>query len=391
METWGTKVDFDGDTLQCTTNETMMKAHTQQKPVKCATKNGTPVQIKNDEPLIECAKVVMGKNTPKIGKVINDATQIFTIRGRFDKDSEEYKELTNRLIQMQKISQSVIDAKKTADWFNAPEFWFKRGEIEFLPLDEQEKAHNLCADKKPYFFIVENDSLRKEYKEMLEQVEIRTAMRWGLSSEQFLNMDTALMDEEQLAFYNKILEESPINMNDTSSMYVFTKTVEEELGKLNGLKKKDQINCSELLKFENVQCDTDRYTGLFKDVKKLVEDYIDDKDSKVSNLRKKALGEDKFKMKELIHEINVECYDIFKMKLLGLTSGDLKLAINVLIDVLYETNKSTLVLWDVFSTELIKNLLEKNGNMVNVLEQDVNGDFSYKGRKFVTKKVQLEF
>ena len=369
----------------------MMKVHTQQKPVKCATKDGTRVQIKNDEPLIECSKVVMGKNTPKIGKVINDATQIFAIRDRFDKDSEEYKELTNRLIQMQKISQSVIDAKKTADWFDAPAHWFKRGEIEFLPLDEQEKAYNLCADKKPYFFIVENDSLRKEYKEMLEQVEIRTAMRWGLSSEEFLNMDTALMDEEQLAFYNKILEESPINMNDTSSMYVFTKTVEEELGKLNGLKKKDQINCSELLKFENVQCDADRYTGLFKDVKRLVEDYINDKDSKVSNLRKKALGEDKFKMKELIHEINVECYDIFKMKLLGLTSGDLKLAINVLIDVLYETNKSTLVLWDVFSTELIKNLLEKNGNMVNVLEQDVNGDFSYKGRKFVTKKVQLEF
>ena len=61
---------------------------------------------------------------------------------------------------------------------------------------------------------------------------------------------------------------------------------------------------------------------------------------------------------------------------------------NIVLDIAYKGNSKQFA-WDICGEQIIKNLLEKNGNKYTYPMMDENGDIEYKGYKFSMREVRV--
>lgn len=396
--------DMDGDSLQLLHNDVFMRAYDKlskeaRLPVKCAGVHCDPIIIENDDQLLEVASIMLGDNVPNIGSVINIFSRLYAVRGQFDKNSEDeeerkkYETLTRRLLCGQAISQATIDAKKSGKFFPIPDHWYKLDACKELA--DKEFQENICATQKPYFFIHNYTDLNSDYKKWEKKVNIRTSAYWNMSASDFLKMNVEDMNEEQVTFYNFIKTSCPINMNDKSTMKTFTDVVDEELKCINKMGKVRKANDTRnLLKYDGVDVDK----NILGEVQKLFEDYADDNRStvyEVTNSMALTVGEDeKWKIVQVMKEEQKNLAEKFKEDILKECNGDIKVAVNALIEVTYNNKKTGALLWNTFGKEIIDNLLEKNNYMVHAVvqvEDDIDCEgkeyIDYKGKKYIIEAV----
>ena len=378
--------DFDGDSLQLSTNEILLSQHTNELPVVCAGVTGVEPTVVALDDLISNARIMVqggNKKVPNIGSVINKFTQLYAVRGMFPKGSKEYEELTKRLMIGQCVSQSVIDAKKTSKWFPLQSHWFKLDDVELMPLEQQDFHTSICGSKKPYFMIYNYEKEHKKYNEWLKAVDVRTICHWNLSAEEFLELDFDSMTQEQQDFYNLVVDKCPINAKDRSTMYTFTKVVEKQLRELDAIKT-TKVDSVGILRFEDVEFDGD-YKQLVKDVKKRFKTYL--LDCSTFNDKYEEDDDTKENNKQVfVKQLNSD----FKKDLLKLCNNNDKLACNVLLEVTYSDGSKNALVWDLFGNLLIKNLLEKNNYEVNLVLQDDNGEYNYKYKNYSVKTINVK-
>lgn len=373
--------DLDGDTICLHTDEVMLR-HKQELPVKCAGISGQKVVVDGDEECIKMARLACGNTIPQIGSIINIASNMYSVRSQFAEGTREYEEMTNRLIHMQKISQSVIDAKKAGTFFETPSHWYKRDEKYFADMSEEERAFNLqlVADKKPYFFRYNYDKLNENYKDFLYRLNIRTVAHWNVTAEEFLELDD--YTEEQIKLLEYLGEKCNINLNDNNTMYKITKKAEqmldgiiynkekgdvEDLLKSGEYKKEDYLNL--MPKFEQILAEYSREVKKIYSVKTILE----------KREREQIISEQ-------IEELKLEILH----KILVITDFNEKLACDVLIDVTEDTGTESMLLWELFGKVIIDNLLNKNGHKANLIVEDEEGMYNFKGRAYSIKKVEIE-
>jgi hypothetical protein len=385
--------DLDGDTLQLLDNEVWLRTYKSFLPVKCAGVPSSKIVVENDKQLLEVASIMLGNSVPNIGSVINIFSQLYAVRGQFKQGDKEYDILTKRLLCGQCISQATIDAKKSGVFFEVPKHWYQLDACKELV--DREFQESICATQKPYFFIHNYVELNSDYIEWEKKVNIRTSAHWNMSASDFLKMNVEDMSEEQLKFYNFIETSCPININDKSTMKTFTDVVDEELKRINKMGKvRKTEDTRNLLKYAGVDVDQDT----LDEVQKLFNKYADDNRSQVYETRNSmalTVGEDeKYKIVEVMKEEQEKLAKKFKEDILEKCNKDIKVAVNALIEVTYNSKKTGALLWNTFGKQIINNLLEKNNYMVHavvqVAAQDVNDDtkyIDYKGKKYSVETV----
>jgi hypothetical protein len=384
--------DLDGDTLQLLDNEVWLRNYKSFLPVKCAGVPSSKTTITNDDQLLEVASIMLGNSVPNIGSVINIFSQLYTVRGQFNKDSKDeeerkkYEILTKRLLCGQCISQATIDAKKSGVFFEVPKHWYQLDACK--ELDDREFQESICATQKPYFFIHNYVELNSDYIEWEKKVNIRTSAHWNMSASDFLKMNVEDMSEEQLKFYNFIETSCPININDKSTMKTFTDVVDEELKRINKMGKvRKTEDTRNLLKYDGV--DVDKNT--LDEVQKLFNKYADDNRSQVYETRNSmalTVGEDeKYKIVQAMKEEQKRLAEKFKKDILKKCNKDIKVAVNSLIEVTYNSKKTGALLWNTFGDLLIELLLKKRNYTVNAVVADINGDIEYKGKRYRVETV----
>ena len=358
-------------------------------PVICAGVPSSKVVVENDDQLLEVASIMLGKGVPNIGSVINIFSQLYTVRGQFNKDSEDKEErrkydiLTKRLLCGQCISQATIDAKKSGVFFKVPKHWYELDACK--ELDDREFQESICATQKPYFFIHNYVDLKSDYIEWENKVNIRTSAHWNMSASDFLKMNVEDMSEEQVKFYNFIKKSCPINMDDKSTMKTFTDVVDEELKRISKMGKvKKAQETKHLLQYDDVQVGQ----NVVEEVQKLFDKYSSDNRSQIYEVRNTMIvdEDEQYKVNEIIKEIQQKLAKEFKQDILEVC-GDVKVAVNALVEVVYSSNKTATLLWSTFGQEIIEILLERKNHMVQAVVQDENGDIDYKGKKYSIQTV----
>ena len=329
---------------------------------------------------------MLGRSVPNIGSVINIFSQLYTVRGQFSKDSKEYEILTKRLLCGQCISQATIDAKKSGVFFKVPKHWYELDACK--ELDDREFQESICATQKPCFFIHNYVDLKSDYIEWENKVNIRTSAHWNMSASDFLKMNVEDMSEEQVKFYNFIKKSCPINMDDKSTMKTFTDVVDEELKRISKMGKvKKSEDTKHLLKYDDVQVEQE----IVKQVQGLFIKYSSDNRSQIQEVRNTMIVEEdeQYKVNEIIKENQQKLAEEFKQDILEVC-GDIKVAVNALVEVVYDSKKSSALLWNTFSKEIIDNLLQRRNYMVQAVVQDENGSISYKGKKYSIETVCIK-
>ena len=96
--------------------------------------------------------------------------------------------------------------------------------------------------------------------------------------------------------------------------------------------------------------------------------------------------------KALKFELVAEAQEKFIILIVELCNGNRNLAINVLIDTMYDGNITPKAIWDCEWCKdiMIDNLLKAKGYVMNIPVRDKNGEYSYKGKRFTVKQVQVE-
>ena len=383
--------DFDGDSLIVSVDKVLLEVQKPTLPVFCEAVKGIKTVCDTLEPLIQANVLALNDKKYNIGSCINKITSMFSVRSQFDKDSREYKELNDRLLMGLMISQGYIDFVKAGTVvMEMPKHWYSLKECDKLNVSDEEKEFQkrICADstKKPYFLLYnnENKKAKDSYKNMMEFIDTRCLINFGTSGEEFLHMNKEDMTDVMKDFYDAQMERMPIFVNDNSTQHRICLECEKAIKDLKcSTKTKDFRH---LLKCEGIVEDKG-YKALVKQAKKAYKDL----QKEINDIFKNSVlsGEE---AKALKFELVAEAQEKFIILVVELCNGDRNLALNVLIDTMYDGNITPKAIWDCTWCKdmMVDNLLETKGHMMNIPVRDENGEHQYKGKRFTVKQVKIE-
>lgn len=333
--------DMDGDSLQLTSNPVLLRKHKKALPIKCEGITAPKVICENLEVQIKSARLMCKNNgVPNVGSVINKAQQIFVKRSEFCENSNEYKELTDRLVKMVCISQSVIDATKSGAFFPIPKHWINQNDCESV-FDE-----SICAEKKPYFFIYNYDKLKSQYQELVNVFNVKTIAHYGIECQDVIK-STNEEHKKLTDYYSRL---SDVAFIDNTTVSRLCHIAKKEISKLQYSDK--FIETKELLMSDTNILEKEVETQALKFLKEHQE-----KEKKVYST--KSLLDEHTK-----HNLKQEAKQELLLKLLELCDYDSVLACDYLISVAYNSSKGNGLCFELFGAVIISNLLSRKLDQV---------------------------
>ena len=370
--------DLDGDKIQLISTDVIVRNTKDLLPIKCSGINGDKV-VCTEQELIKSARACCGNSIPNIGSEINKASGFFGIMSRYEEGTQQRLEMERRLLQAVKITQSVIDAKKSSKFFSYPKEWLDSKAVEDLADGEyKDLCRELVADKKPFFMMHRYDQTKKDYKEQYELANTKALINFGCTFDEVLNKEDRTEDEQRLVDIFK--QHIPVNIDD-DTMYRVSKVAEEMLKEVvchDKTKDTKELIKSYVEVDEDIQEEINRlYNRMSREIRQsqsvIMSSCIASKDMSVAK-------------QQVIASIKEE----YLIKMLEVANGDREVCMNALIECTYNSNKSASLVWDNFGDIILQNLLDRHDGYVNVIEEDVNGEHVYKGKRYSLKQVELK-
>jgi len=138
----------------------------------------------------------------RIGLYTNFGTQFFAMLSQFEKDSEEYNEILNRLKICNCLQSMEIDRAKGIQTMNVPKYWTKWEQITGNETPEElhlkELHHKTICDKRPYFFRYLYQNYEKEYKERLDTYNNYCESKFDGNLNYIINKDNQTDEEKRI-------------------------------------------------------------------------------------------------------------------------------------------------------------------------------------------------
>lgn len=372
--------DFDGDIICLTNNKQILNGVCGGIPIYYDVKKAPKVKIVEDELYSSDMK---GFNS-KVGFVTNCATTSFSLLPKFEKNSEEYKEIINRLKRFRKEQGSTIDASKGLIIKKFPLHWTRWIRV---PKDASQEILNeinfknrIVIDKRPLFMRWVYTSYNKKYIDYNKKKNGSSLIRFNkkLSTliDQFNNYEQLIPEEMEFVknYYRYgLFVETDCLMNKLS------KYMESKIKELKyDLKDSDIKKSIEILKSKNSKTDGEK-------IKKLFDLFLKYKSEKRNF---SILSDDnnflKYKTIEQFNKsIRQEAY---------LISSDGSELCDMAVDICYVVrpgdNKS--FVWNIFGEELVENIKEHKQQRQFIPIEDENGKIEYLGNYYSMKEIKID-
>lgn len=358
-----------------TTDNLIIRRKTLNSPaIMCSQRSGTKI-IATEKDFIQANKI--GFND-EIGKITNRATSMIDVQAGFPKGSKEWEILDYRIKCGQLLQQESIDRIKGIEAKPMPEHWYNRHACAIQDDDDeqtiQEKNLNLSviADRKPYFMIYVYPDLRKEYKKYVDGANAKSLRTFGIPLNELLSLEEKT--EQQKEFIDYYWKFIPVGYHDCTInkiCWLFEKNFDEYLSRT--LPKVD-------FDYSILKCGIDYTNYTYKKVYKVYEEYKKQITKFHSDARNKRIDKETcVENKDILAQrFAVECFKI---------CNDEKVICDIVLDICYQTENSKQFAWDVCGDTIIENLLVKNENMIQYVEQvDCNGEFSLSGVQYAMKQ-----
>ena len=359
--------DYDSDSTFATNNHVLLDAFEYKMTLMCV-QSKTAKKVPTEEDYVSSEIAGFGDS---IGSITNRATNMISLREKFDKDSEEYSLLSYRIDTMMNYQQNAIDRIKGIVARPIPKTWIDGRSCKVKDSDSDEERHKkalfraVAADLKPYFFIYRYSHIKSKYDQYKKSVGSNCKIRFGKSLSELQNSEF-LTDEEQIFLknYEKYL---PISIAP---------------GVMNRI----------CWKIEDIFVSTDVLPGVDfdKDVLKNDSEYTDEEFEAVKLLydqyntnmqlvlRRQKKNEESDEniglivdhLKQIFLE---ECHKI---------CPNSEVLSNIVVDLCYSSSKNKTFAWDVAGEQLFQNVLKKNNNTIYFPIKDENGDFEFAGERF---------
>lgn len=359
--------DYDSDTCFSTNNKVLLDTFKYKTTLMCIQSNASKkIPTENDFVTSE-----INGFGDAIGSITNRATNMISLREKFNKDSEEYKLLSYRIDTMMNYQQNAIDRIKGIVARPIPKTWIDPRSCKAKDTDDEEKKQKMrlfravAADLKPYFFIYRYSHIKAKYDQYNKSVASNCRIRFGKSLQELQNSEN--LTQEELFFLDSYEKYLPVSIAP---------------GVMNRIcwKIEDAFKSTDVL--PNVEFDKNmlknnsEYTSEeFAAIKALYDDYNTNMQLILRKQRKNEESDEHVGLlvdqlkQTFLEECNMVC-------------PNAEILSNIVVDICYSSSKNKTFAWDVSGEQLFKNVLKKNNNVINYPTKDENGDFEFSGNKF---------
>lgn len=355
--------DFDGDTFFTTNNLILITNTTNEKTIICQQQKAEK-KIVTESDIIAANKIAFND---EIGAITNRVTAMFEKRAQFKPGTPEYRVLSYRIMCGQHYQQTSIDAAKGIISKPMPESWYK------ITDDMTDFEKSICVDKKPYFMIYVYPEVMKEYKNYIKKTNKNAVFRFGQEiSELEAIEDKSTEIQEYLNYYYKFM---PVGISrcTINKICYFNESAFDDLTSIKSSKNFDYT----ILK-SDVTYSKQKYNKIsiiYHDYKERVNEFM--KLSKKNRMDKDDILISKMTM---ISDFARRCAVIVP---------DESALCNILIDLLYTSNVSKSFVWAMCGRQIVKNLLSKSNNEINIPIMNESGDFQLSGVKYQIERKKL--
>ena len=359
--------DYDSDTCFSTNNKVLLDTFQYKMTLMCV-QSGVSKKIPTEDDFISSEINGFGDS---IGSITNRATNMISLREKFEKGSEEYELLSYRIDTMMNYQQNAIDRIKGIVARPIPKTWIDSRSCKVEPTDSAEKQHQMrlfravAADLKPYFFIYRYSHIKAKYDQYNKSVGSNCKIRFGKSLYELKNSEF-LTQEEQIFLenYEKYMPisiapgvmnricwriEDAFQSTDVLPDVYFDKSIlkndseytQEEFDGVQALYDEYNKNIQLVLRKQKKNEESDENVGLVVDQLKLV----------------------------FLEECNKIC-------------PNSEILSNIVVDLCYSSNKNKTFAWDVAGEQILQNVLSKHNYTISFPVKDENGDIEFAGERF---------
>ena len=363
--------DYDSDSVFATNNSVLLDAFEYKMTLMCV-QSKTAKRVPTESDYVSSEIAGFGDS---IGSITNRATNMISLREKFDPNSEEYALLSYRIDTMMNYQQNAIDRIKGIVARPIPKMWIDGRSCKAKDIDSEEEIRKMrlfkavAADLKPYFFIYRYDHIKSKYDKYNKSVASNCKIRFGKSLYELQNGEN--LTDEELIFLENYEKYLPISvapgvMNricwkiedafqsvDVLPGVDFDKNIlknnlgytNEEFEAIKLLYNKYNTNMQLILKKKKKNEESDENVGLIVD-----------------------------QLKQVFLE---ECYKI---------CSNSEILSNIVVDLCYSSSNNKTFAWDIAGEQIYQNVLKKNNNVISFPVKAQNGEFEFAGESFVIQK-----
>ena len=349
--------DFDGDANFCF-NHPILLEKTKNSPTIICMQRKAEKKVPTEEDIISSNKLAFNDD---IGAITNRVTAMFDVQAGFAPDSPEYKELEYRIMCGQHYQQCSIDRCKGIIAKPMPEYWYRlKKDGEYTPLQR-----DIVADKKPYFMQYIYPQQKAEYEKHIANSNTNARITFGMSIEEIeaLESPTQQMKDFVSWFYRLM----PLGVNDC----VVNRICRIFENEFKDFKPSANVGFDYTILKSNVGYTQNQY--------RKIQSIFDDYKIRVATFMQKA------KTERIDKETADDKKEFFKQELIELCESEIpnaKVLCDIVLDLCYGSNGSKSFAWDVCGKQIIDNLLEKSGNIINIPMRYDKGEFELGGSRF---------
>lgn len=367
-------LDFDGDLTMITDNPVLVNKCKPLPAIICEQKKAVK-KVSNEDDFIISDINSFGND---IGSITNRATSMFEVRAGFEIGSKEYEELSYRIRCGQLLQQDAIDKAKGIISKPMPKEWYDRHLVNKIEDDDKRNFYrSIVADKKPYFMRYIYPTLMSQYNTYIKNTDKNCLREFGMTVSELKSMRYDELTERQIEFLNYYNRSMPVGTNDCIMNQICRKF--EMM--FDGFNKKSSSKSD--FDYSIMKSDAEYTAKQYRTIKSMYETYT----KRLSNFKSfaeyervddegSALGLERIK-EEFIEECDKVC-------------PDQSVLCNIILDICYSKNITKRFAWSICGSEIIKNLLSKNGNKISYPVMCDDGEFEYGGNSFTIETKEIE-
>lgn len=361
--------DKDGDTNMCTDNPVILKNTRNDPAIICVQRKAEKKVVEEDD-IIEANKLAFNDD---IGIVTNHVTSMIERRDGFDKDSDEYKRLSCRIMCGQNYQQNCIDRAKGIIAEPMPKYWYS---IRDIPKDaDYDFNMRIVAAHKPYFMIYVYPHLKTKLNKYKNSNQCKAIRRFSDYDVSTVDDVYALPDSKDKSEFIQFFEAGIGLGQNACTINRICWLFEHEFS--SSTLRQELIHDFD---YSILKCDTEYSKSDYSKIKALYERYTKERDA---YFQRRRLG-------FIPDEMDLDEKDFirnFKAEAEMVCPNEQELC-DIVLDLCYTKEGSKQFAWDVAGDTIIQNLLYKNAGMISYPQ--IGGDeFTYCGTGFTMRTIYI--
>lgn len=363
---------FDGDLIFSTDNKVLVDKWRDERVVLCAQKKGEK-KVPTEQDFIDSNINGFGDD---IGKVTNRITTMFDVQSKYEPESDEYKELTYRIIAGQKFQQDCIDRIKGIKASPMPKYWYDNKACAISEDDNPDVVEDkrfwsrICAHRKPYFMSYIYPAQMRDYKKYVAAA--RKRIEWDGYSGLDEIMQKDVKDEYDETVIQYYLYRMPVGVN-SCTMNRLCWIIEDEMEK-----HMTELKIHRVFDYDSLKSGESYKNSQYYGIRPIFEDYLKyaSGNSVIDNstMKNKETSDDRTE--------KLAMYNESMLRHLHEKCSDDNVLCDILLDMCKKNSSSVSIVWALFPDVIINRLLKKSKNKVHALVKQDDGNIEYCGEHY---------